>query len=231
MNFRVPADPPARLADAIAKYDPSAQRLAEEIGKRREARTALKAAPRADSLDFAERLRDDLTAKPGDKHEQKATKALEDAEATIAALELVVDEQGDDAARAVGEVRDEWLATMRPRVADAAARYDAAVAELRAASDAYVRGKADLEWLETYTVEAAIAAGRDSRIPDVTYRGHARARVRIPQGQLSERVGSSFVTAPATLIESLAQLTAPPDEPKRKKAAPDEPAVEEPAHA
>jgi hypothetical protein len=156
--FDIPPDPPAEVADIWADFDRIGETWGRFDGARRDTRDAVPAAVEKDKADGAAAISrgEDPPARPG-KHQVAAEKAYADAVHNFEAADRAVDEAGNRLAQAIARHRDEWVATVAPRIPEARARLEKALDEAEAALRDLGNASHAVHWLENFDVGQAIA--------------------------------------------------------------------------
>jgi hypothetical protein len=90
-----------------------------------------------------------------DKHERKAAAKLAVLRRALPAFEQAVDEAGNAMLGPIAEGVEGWASELDAEAAEAAARYEAALAEARAALDELGRARSAVEWLRDFDQGAA----------------------------------------------------------------------------
>jgi ethanolamine utilization microcompartment shell protein EutL len=103
-------------------------------------------------------------------HEDAVKAKQAEIEAKLPILSGLTDRAGDDLVRAVGAALDDgWREEIVAGEAEAAARVDAAIAELDVALQAHTKAKSASAWAQKFETAAALTPGWH-RVPDMRYR-------------------------------------------------------------
>lgn len=148
--YTIPPHAPPAVTEAKAEFDAVATRWAETKGDLQDAKEALVKAKTADIravVDAAEQGRD---VEDAQAHEREAQTKLDDLQVRLRGFGIATDEAGNRLAQAIAQHRDQWLPLLAKAEAEAANRFDEAVAEAQAALTELRPARGARTWVATF---------------------------------------------------------------------------------
>jgi hypothetical protein len=154
--YALPPHPPEAVTEAQTHFDRLGEKWAATKDELREAKAAVKAAKAEDVRAAAETYAAGKTPREPTKREDAAREKVNRLEAELAALNLALDEAGNDLAEAVAANREEWAATLEAAADEAAERYAEAITEAQAALAELRPARGAAEWLRDFDLSQAV---------------------------------------------------------------------------
>jgi hypothetical protein len=198
--YSIPSQAPPAVARAYETFNRVGDTWAATLVELEEARASQKAA-------VAEAQRSVIdAAKAGKSSRRDPVAVAEECEAKIndliakrAALAVAVDETGNDLAIAISQSKSEWIESLETFREEASARFERALADVRAALRDYAPARRAVEWVSEFQHGPATVG----LVP-----GFAGGQIRVRDAEYARGPNAEPVD-PFKLLDILATATAP----------------------
>ena len=149
-RYVVPPDPPDGVIAALKSFDLVADRWGRLKGEIADAKAAQTDAEAKDIDAIASAARDGKDVKDPTAHRDAADAALSELQARLEGVDSAMDVAGNELALAIHQERAAWLTGLAATESAAADRYDAAMAEARAAFQTLRAARGGRVWVENF---------------------------------------------------------------------------------
>jgi hypothetical protein len=163
-SFSIPPEPPAAVAEAEAAFAAVADRYARTVGEIQDAEAELVRAEAADIRAAVDAYAAGDEPKKIGEQAAKVEQQIATLRKRLTALTVAVDEAGNTLADTIEAHRDVWLEQIAAAEAAAAARFQQAIDDLRAAIPDLKTSRGAAGWLGTFSASSA-HFGKQSQFP------------------------------------------------------------------
>jgi hypothetical protein len=198
--YAIPPHAPPEVAEAKDEFDAIAKRWAGVKGELQDAKEALTAAKTADLQAIVDAAEEGKDVKDAQANQRKVEALIADLEVRLKGLDMAVHEAGDRLAQSIADHCKQWLPRLADAEADAAVRFDQAMAEARAALDELRPARGAVDWLNRFDPDLAYVG----QVPQFT---GGRLRVKSRGGVLKGEFN------PTELLDLAARVTNTEDTP------------------